>query len=240
MPPKKMPPPSSPVKIGLIKRPAATPTPTSRQPRVSDVQDEIENPLSESVMKVLDDMVGDTLDVVENVDIEVIDEDEGDLDFDPDDPDEEPIPSTSSAAAVPRSKRTLFEGGTDTEGTDTPLLILPGGRSKKNPIWAFFIVDDEGVGMRMQKYAKCQVPIFPGSTRLCNKRIKQGDATTSGLNSHLKSQHPTAWAKFKKAKAILERETLGAKRAIDECYDNLEGNLSQYLSLTIGNHKPKQ
>ena len=59
-----------------------------------------------------------------------------------------------------------------------------------------------------------------------NKRIKQGDATTSGLNSHLKSQHPTAWAKFKKAKAILERETLGAKRAIDECYDNLEGNLS--------------
>jgi hypothetical protein len=54
-------------------------------------------------------------------------------------------------------------------------------------------------------------------------RKNQWDATTSCLNSHLKSQHHMAHERFIKKKLRLEREAAGAKRAIDEWYNNLEG-----------------
>ena len=152
----------TPVKIGLMRRPV---------PVISEVEDEIEAPLSESIMVALDDLVGDIVEVVEDVVIEELDEDEEDED--------EPQPSTSSAVSTPKgvsqSKRSLF-----TASTDNTLVIIPGGRSKA-PIWAFFVPDDieapnpSGVGTHLQKWAKCQVPLS-GDTRLCNKRIKQGDA----------------------------------------------------------------
>lgn len=218
MPPKKKPsapaptappPAPTPVKIGLMRRHVSV---------ISEVEDEIEAPLSESMMVVLDDLVGDIVEVVDDVIIEELHEE---------DDEDDPQPSTSSAVlstpkGVSNSKRSLFTASTDT------LVILPGGRSKA-PIWAFFVPDDieapnpSGVGTHLQKWAKCQVPLA-GGTRLCNKRIKQGDATTSGLNSHLRTQHPAAWAKFKRAKGEKEREAAGAKRAVDECYDDLEGN----------------
>jgi hypothetical protein len=79
---------------------------------------------------------------------------------------------------------------------------------------AFFKPDDKempnpcDVGTHLEKYAKCQVPLVPGGTRLCNKRTKQG------LNNHLRTQHPAAFTRLKKEKAQLERVATGAKRAI--------------------------
>ena len=51
----------------------------------------------------------------------------------------------------------------------------------------------------------------------------QTEATTSGLLSHLRSQHPSKFTLFKKEKLRLEREATGSKRAIDEVLDELEG-----------------
>jgi hypothetical protein len=48
-------------------------------------------------------------------------------------------------------------------------------------------------------------------------------STTSGLNSHLKSQHPKAYLQFINAKASKKKETESAKRARYDLLDNLEG-----------------
>ena len=220
MPPKKsMPPPASPaptpaptpVKIGLIRKVPGTPS------------EDVSTPIfSHSMMNALEDMVTQEGigEVVEGVEIELIDEDE----VVPDDPPvsrqctkrslfSNPKPSTSKAPELERLQ--LLTGG--------------GGPRSKNPIWAFFITDDieipdpSGVGMILQKGARCQVQLVPGNPRLCNKRILQTEATTSGLLSHLKSQHPSKFAIFKKEKLRLEHEATGSKRAIDAVLDELEG-----------------
>ena len=225
MPPKKNPSPvPTPVKIGLFKKSTATPAPVDESLI-----------FSESMMVDLEEIV----DV--NVDGEVIAEvivdeqvaDDDDDDDDANDPDYiDPVPSTSRQEPVEKStKRSLFDK------TDSVLYLepLPKGRTN-TPIWHFFIVADceepnpSGVGVHLEKYGQCQVPLVPGSSRLCNAKIKQLGSTTSGLNSHLKSQHPNAYNQFIHAKASKKKATESAKRVRDDLLDNLEGTPPSKIS----------
>jgi hypothetical protein len=93
-----------------------------------------------------------------------------------------------------------------------------------------FVVDDKptpnrsGEGISLEKETKYQIPLHgAGNKVICNVGLKQGGSRTSGLNSHLQSQHSKAWTAF--VKGILEKEEVetGAKRVIEDLFDQIEG-----------------
>ena len=211
MPPKK------PVK-NLIKK-STTSTEEDRDTTIT--------PLSESVMESLEEMVGgsEDLEVIFEDDVEVLQPASMDL-FE--ETQTQPQPSTSKTQPQPSTSKTQPQQSTSK--TVTSLHIThPSKARSKNLIWAFFVIDDikvpnkSGVGTCIEKGAKCQVALDADGKIICNSRMRQGGSTTSGLNSHLKSQHPKAWAAFVAAKNAEHKEKLGTKRAIEDMFDEIEG-----------------
>ena len=223
--------PKKPVKIGLKKKNNTE----EEQVEVQDVDTTIP-PLSASCMESLEEIVGeneevilydDIVDVVPPDSLDLF-EDEMDGDQDPDWVDPKPI--TKSILKNQPQPSTSKDQPEPTGTAPTLRILEPAKARSKNIIWAFFVIDDikvpnkSGVGTCIEKGAKCTVPLEgAGGTILCNARLRQGGSTTSGLNSHLHSQHPKAWDAFINAKAAELREKQGAKRSIENLFDEMEG-----------------
>ena len=113
----------------------------------------------------------------------------------------------------------------------SPVKALHGGRSK-HPIWKFYKPVDKvvpnitGVGTMIAKFAECQVK--RGGV-ICGAILKQGLSSTTGLNSHLASQHPKCAEEIKAEKVLKATEKTGAKRNISHLYALAEGKNIHYL-----------
>jgi hypothetical protein len=86
----------------------------------------------------------------------------------------------------------ILKPSTSQAQSESPLKIIePNKARSKNLIWTFFVTDDKpvnksGVGICLEKGAQSKVPLEgAGNKLICNVRLKQGGAITSGLNSHL-------------------------------------------------------
>ena len=225
MPPKKN---KKPVTIGLTKKRSLADVEEEEE-----VDGDLETPiLSESCMETLEDIVGEEVLFEANVDVVQPQPASIDLFEDDDDEGREDDPDYVNPVAGPSHRSMSKTKSTSKKTDEVPKLEIrdPAKARSKGLIWAFFVIDDQkvpnlsGVGTCIEKGAKCQVQLEgAGGQILCNARLKQGSSTTSGLNSHLHSRHPKAWAALEAAKRAEEKEKKGVKRQIEDMFDELEG-----------------
>ena len=107
------------------------------------------------------------------------------------------------------------------------LKLLPGARTK-NPIYAFFLVDDlmtthsvSGVETIEQKRGVCQIKVGGAP---CGRYLKQSDTTSSSLLSHLKSKHQPQFALYEAENARLKAEREGSFSRIRHLYQAIGGS----------------